>query len=249
MTTATATRTNGAASELQQAIESEQTIAQDAEAIRASKPLDAALLGKLMPLLRKPIPSGFIVTTGVVTGKPYESTGVKSMQVQVNRMDAVLGATNWGWRTEWFDDGKVAEVTVWIGPEDAPLVRRAARGGVKQASTQGNLYKGSETNAGKLAFARVGPGWEVYVGAADLDPDVSEDAAKAQAGAPDEPADPKPSAQAVEAVEKIIAAADLSDHLEAKLRGFGVKSMADLSRDQLMILHAWATGTENGGGS
>jgi hypothetical protein len=244
------TTANGATSELQQAIASEQEIADEAAVIRGDvRELTPELFMELRPLLRRPIPSGFIVTTGVVTGKPYESTGVKSMQVQVNRMDGVLGATNWGWRTEWFDEGKVAEVTVWIGPEDAPLVRRAARGGVKQASTQGNLYKGSETNAGKLAFARVGPGWEVYVGAADLDPDVSEDAAKAQAGATDEPkGDDKLSPQAAEAIEKIVNAAELDDHLPTKLRSFGVSKVTDLTREQGMLLHAWATGTENGGG-
>lgn len=246
--TATATRQNGAVSELQQALSSEEQIASEAAEIRATQALDAELLAKLIPLLRKPIPPGFIVTTGVVTGKPYESTGVKSMQVQINRMDGVLGQTNWGWKTEWFDEGKVAEVTVWIGREEDPLVRRAARGGVKQASTQGNLYKGSETNAGKLAFARIGPGWEVYVGAADLDPDVSEDAAKAQASGPAEPTgDEKLSPQAAGAIEKIVKAAELDDHLPAKLRGFGVSKITDLTREQGMLLHAWATGTDGGG--
>lgn len=251
MATATATRQNASSAQtLQDAIASEQQIADEAHRYHEGKEFDAALLAELMPLLRLPIPTGFIITTEATKGKPYPSTGVKSMQVQVNRMDAVLGATNWGWRTEWFNDGKVAEVTVWIGTEDAPLVCRAARGGVNQASTEGNRYKGSETNAGKLAFARIGPGWEVYVGAADLDPDVSEDAAKAQAGAADEPpGDQKPSKQATEAVKKIIAAAGLSEHLPAKLRGFGVSKIGDLTRDQLMILHGWATGTEATDGS
>jgi hypothetical protein len=120
-----------------------------------------------------PIPAGFIVTTGVVTGKPYESTGIKSLQVQIDRLDNVLTPARWGWTVEYEQDGQLAHARAWIGADpDEPFVVREARGGVNRGSTIGNLYKGSETNAAKLALARLGPGHEVYLGAADFDPDV-----------------------------------------------------------------------------
>jgi hypothetical protein len=164
------------------AMVNEQAIADEATELRGDATvLDLRLFLKLYPLLRKPIPQGFIKTTGVVTGKPYPSTGVSSVQVQISRMDNVLTPAWWWDETEYQLDGVLARVLVGVGTKDVPLYVREAWGGVKQASTVGNLYKGSYTNAAKLAFARVGPGWEVYVGATDFDPDTDEDAAKEQA--------------------------------------------------------------------
>lgn len=176
---------DGPADPLAEAIAYEQAIAQEAATIRDGKTqLDAGLFLKLWPLLRRPIPQGFIKSVGRTTGKPYDSTGIKSLQVQIDRMDNVLTPLWWGWNTLYEQDGKLAKVVVWVGERDeqgrASLVSRSACGGVDRGSTVGNVYKGTETNAAKLAFARVGPGHEVYVGATDLDPDVSEDAAKAQ---------------------------------------------------------------------
>ena len=183
---------NGAAEKLDpltEAILFEQEITQIAEGIRGEETvLTPALLSKLLPLLRKPIPQGFIVTTEATKGKPYKSTGIKSLQVQVNRLDNVLGPMNWSWLTTWEQEGRLAEVVahIWQGHDEdrIALVTRRARGGVNQASTTGNLYKGSETNAAKLCLARLGVGWEVYVGATDFDPDVDPDAAEQQASAP-----------------------------------------------------------------
>lgn len=176
---------NAAATNLAAAIKSEREIADEAQKIRddhGDEPgLDAKLYLKLEPLLRRPIPPGFITKVGVVTGKPYASTGVKSVQVQYDRMDAVL--TPLGWRiSRTFDkDGKLCTATVRIiDREGNVLVERDADGGVDRGSTVGNVYKGSFTNAAKLALARTGPGHEVYIGAADFDPDTDEDAAKEQ---------------------------------------------------------------------
>jgi hypothetical protein len=55
---------------------------------------------------------------------------------------------------------------------------------VNRGSTQGNLRKGSFTNAAKQALARIGPAHEVYIGVTDHDPDVDEEAAKQQSRAP-----------------------------------------------------------------
>ncbi|MCW2953240.1 MAG: hypothetical protein JWQ48_2410 [Conexibacter sp.] len=167
---------------LAEAIRSEEAIRDEAIALRGDATiLTPGLFLALEPLLRRPIPAGFITRVGVVTGKPYASTGVRSAQVLVDRMNNVLTPLWWWDEVEWFDDGRVAEVTVCVGMLGGQvLVRRSSRGGVDRGSTRGNVFKGSETNAAKRAFAAVGPGHEVYLGAADLDPDTNEEAAKAQ---------------------------------------------------------------------
>ena len=165
---------------LTEAILYEQEIADIAAGIRGeSAGLTPALFLELLPLLRRPIPKGFIQTTPPTKGKPYESTGIKSLQVQIDRLDNVLTPLNWSWHTDWSDDGRTADVEVRVLVGDQVITRRA-RGGVNQASTEGNLLKGSETNAAKLAFARLGVGHEVYIGATDFDPDVDPDAAEVQ---------------------------------------------------------------------
>lgn len=199
---------NGAApaaelSDLEQAIAYEQQIATEAATIRAAHTgqLDHDLFLQLWPLLKRPIPQAFIVSTGISTGKPYESTGVKSLQVLIERMDNVLTPLWWWYDVAYvggdgFDgrlphEGKLAEATVYVGrnrdPETA-ILKKVSRGGINQASTIGNLYKGTETNAAKRAFAQVGPGHEVYLGATDLDPDVNEEVADAQAAPAEHPA-------------------------------------------------------------
>lgn len=158
----------------------EEDIAAEATAIRSdAEELTPALFMKLYPLLRKPIPGAYIQKIGATTGKPYESTGIRSVQVQIDRMNNVLTPLWWWDAVDYEDGGKLAKVTVCVGNpstryEGEPLVLRSSRGGVGQGSGAGNIYKGSYTNAAKLAFARLGPGHEVYLGAADLDPDVNE---------------------------------------------------------------------------
>ncbi len=209
--------------------------------------LNHALMMKLWPLLKRPIPPGFIQSVGAVTGKPYESTGVKSVQVLIDRMDAVLTPLGW-WEQKTFEDGgKLAHVTVFVGSDrENPLFSRDSHGGVDRGSTVGNVYKGSYTNAAKLAFARVGPGHEIYLGAADLDPDTNETVAKAQEG--DVQTRPEMlSADRAENLAAIIEAAGLTDHLPNKLRSFGKKALTDLSLEQGMALYEWSRKGEQGG--
>jgi hypothetical protein len=164
-----------------EAIAAEQEIAARAETLRGEATvLTPEMFLKLWPLLREPIPAGFLSTVPKQTGKPYDSTGIKSVQVQVTRMDNVLTPLWWNDEVEYHDEGRLARVTVRV----PGLVSRQAWGGVDRGSTRGNIYKGSYTNAAKMAFARVGPGWEVYLGATDLDPDVNAQAARAAAKAP-----------------------------------------------------------------
>lgn len=164
------------------AIAYEEEIATEAAVIRGDQTtLTPELLAELLPLLKKPIPAGFIKSVGKVTGKPYDSTGVSSVQVQIERMDNVLTPLWWREDHEYMEQGKLCYVTVFIGNLGVPpMVARSSMGGVDRASTVGNLYKGSYTNAAKVAIARVGPGHEVYLGATDLDPDVHEQAATHQ---------------------------------------------------------------------
>lgn len=175
---------------LQAAMEYEQAIADEAAKIRADHyggkdaafgGMDAALFVKLWPLLRRPIPAGFITTTPKVKGKPYESTGIRSVQVCTDRMDAVLTPLAWTIEDEYENNGKLCRVTVTVlSAKGEGLVRRSSYGGMDHASTGGNLMKGSFTNAAKRAFGLIGVGHEVYLGAADGDPDTDESAAAEQ---------------------------------------------------------------------
>jgi hypothetical protein len=173
------------------ALESEEVIALEAAEIRdKAEQLTASLLAKLFPLLRRPLPGAFIQYIGAVEGKPYESTGVRSVQVQIDRLNNVLGPAWWWDSAEYADGGKLCTVTVYVGnPANLALsderggivlAHRTATGGVQRGTGLGNLYKGSYTNAAKRAFAALGPGHEVYLGAADLDPDVNAEVAAAQ---------------------------------------------------------------------
>lgn len=196
MSTATASPVSGNGKKISPAMRAladatayEQAIAEEAAALRGpGEPmLTPEMLVKLLPLLRRPIPDGFISSTPAVKGKPYDSTGIKSVQVQIDRMDNVLTPLGWTEETTYSEGGKLAEVVVSvIDPDGKTLFKRKSMGGVNQASTTGNLYKGSYTNAAKRAFAMVGPGHEVYLGATDLDPDVNPQAATEQA--PQQPA-------------------------------------------------------------
>jgi hypothetical protein len=223
----------------------EQALADKAAAIRGEA-LDVGpkLLLELWPLLRAPIHPDHLEHVEAVKGKPYDSTGVRSLQVQIDRMDNVLGPLSWGWRTVWSEQGTLAKVRVWIGPAEpqAPgdcLVIREAYGGVDRGSTKGNVYKGSETNAAKLAFARMGPGHEVYLGQADLDPDVSKAVAEAQpAESVQEPQ--KLTDEQAAKLTTAVTAAGLSEALGAKLRGFGKASIAELTYEQGLALYGWA---------
>lgn len=239
------TANGGTPSPLAAAIAYEEAIREEAEAIwtadeNAGDPsVEAFIFRQLRPLLRRPIPTGFIEHVGEVTGKPYASDGVRSVQVQIDRLDNVLGPHNWGYEANHHSDGKRCYVKAWVGQASDPLFVRDSWGGMNRGSTEGNLFKGSFTNAAKLAFARLGPGWEVYVGAADFDPDTDEAAAKAQEGADDQPTEQKLTPEQAEKLQAIVEAAGLKDHLEMKLRQFGASKLTDLTVEQGMALWEW----------
>jgi hypothetical protein len=153
----------------------------EAEQVRAGKSYDGRLsmplLRELEPLLEAPIPPEYIEHTASVKGKPYESTGIRSPQVQVDRLNAVLGVGHWTYLTYHTDAGELCKVWALVG-NDLHLARladgeldangaeilayRVGWGGHGRGSGRGDLFKGSETNAVKRVLARLGPGCEVY---------------------------------------------------------------------------------------
>lgn len=229
------------------AIREEQALAEEAAQIRGdAKELTAELFAQLYPLLRRPIPTGFILEVTAGKGKPYDSVGVRSVQVLIDRMDNVLTPMWWWDECRHEDDGKLAHVKVHVGPRDASLFSRESHGGVDRGSTVGNLYKGSYTNAAKLAFARVGPGHEIYLGAADYDPDTNAQAAEAQAEADGGGAETPIGKERAEKLTQIVAEAGLADHLQNKLRALGIKALADATEAQGMAVYEWCGASGEG---
>lgn len=170
-----------------EALASEAELAARAAEIRTGEAMEPALLAKLLPLLAEPIPQAFIKFVPVVTGKPYESTGVRSLQVQVDRMNNVLTPACWWVEANYEDEGMICHVRVYVGTYPMAIAMRQGSGGVNRGSTKGNVFKGSYTNAAKRVIAEFGPGHEVYLGAAgaDLDPDVNAEVAAGQQAALD----------------------------------------------------------------
>lgn len=182
------TKVEPTADEFTAAVEYERAIADEAAEIRGeATTLTPELFLRLWPLLRRPIPAGFIVETSRGDGKPYDSKGIRSVQVCIDRADNVLTPLWWHQDVAYHEDGKLCEVTVIVDVQGSG-VKRSAWGGVDRGNTVGNRYKGTHTNAAKVAFARLGIGREVYVGALDFDPDVNVDAAREQTKA-DRPAE------------------------------------------------------------
>jgi hypothetical protein len=171
------------ATPLQKAIAFEAELGERARTIREEhgRPMDRSLFLKLWPLLREPIPAGFVTITPAVKGKPYESTGIRSVQVCIDRMDAVLTPLWWAATEDYENGGKLCRVSVRVfDAHSETLLVRSSYGGMDHASTEGNLRKGSFTNAAKRAFGMVGPGHEIYLGAFDGDPDTDISAAEEQ---------------------------------------------------------------------
>lgn len=158
------------------------------------------LLGLLRPLLELPIPGVYIEETpqrsgGGDAGLPFPATGIRSVQVQVDRMNDVLGLTHWDYLTRYPNNvGNLCHAVIVIGndlaglrlddtgqlvpPDEAPwggevLLRREGWGGYGRGKL-GDAFKGAETNALKRVLARVGPGGEVYRFEFDDDPTAPE---------------------------------------------------------------------------
>jgi hypothetical protein len=174
-------------------------LAEQAAKIRGDKGYNGKLTPELLlalePLLREPIDPRYIETTPPLKGKPYVSTGVRSVQVQVDRMNEVLGTVHWRVLYHYTQSGQICKAVVIVGnelanatldeagnlrpfPEHDPLTFgadilavREGWGGHGRGSAPADVYKGSETNALKRVLARLGPGADVY--RLDYDDDVN----------------------------------------------------------------------------
>lgn len=127
-------------------------------------------------------PERFIKTTGPVTGKPYDSTGLASIQPQVEMANAIYGEPHWRW---WpvpsADNDGTYSVTLLIGNDlhhiqqvtvDGEiraqsdtcevLIAHTLLGSNPNGSTPANKMKGALTNAGKRLLATVGCCGDVY---------------------------------------------------------------------------------------
>jgi len=157
-------------------------------------------LRKLYPLLSEPVPQHYVEFTPKTEGKPYDSTGLRSVQVQIDRLNDVVGPSCWRSLIHYTQNGQVARAHVVLGNDlehagldgngELLLARTAPSGlikgpradvvahvegygGHKRGSAPGDIYKGSETNALKRIIARLGPGREVYTLDADDDIQLS----------------------------------------------------------------------------
>lgn len=200
-------------------------------------PMTRELFIALWPLLRRPIHAGHIIATTKAKGKPYESDGVRSVQVLIDRMNNVLTPLYWRITREYEDAGKLCLVTVRVIDIDGQVLAEGqSYGGMDRANTAGNLRKASFTNAAKLAFAAIGPGHEVYTQAIDYDPDLLpgaiEDQNRAPAVASAPAAAPQPKAPDEEATklsdEEVLARWLAKDDDLTELRADVDKGMAAL---------------------
>lgn len=172
--------------------------------------LTPVLLRKLQPLLNEPLHPRYIEHMPSVTGKPYESTGIRSVQVQVDRLAEVLGVDHFRVLAHHQPGGQIARVHVVIGNElqwcrldergelvpftvaadrvlEADVLAHAdGWGGHGRGSAPGDVWKGSETNAAKRVIARVGPGAHVY--RLDFEDDPTQPPAATPPAAPAAPA-------------------------------------------------------------
>ncbi|MCA1700182.1 MAG: hypothetical protein LC790_15270, partial [Actinobacteria bacterium] len=140
--------------------------------------LTLAMMVELEALLEQPTPTQYVKHIGPTDGKPYPSTGLSSIQYQLSMMNAVLGGPHWRALTHYENDGKLCKVVVIVGndltkakltadgdldPGEAEvLCAREGWGAVKRGSTDGDLLKGSYTNAIKRVLAEYGAAADVY---------------------------------------------------------------------------------------
>jgi hypothetical protein len=146
--------------------------------------LTSSILRQLEPLMYTRIPEEYLHFSPQTTGKPYDSTGIRSLQVQVDLANAVLGAAHWRLLTYYPIKGDRPDPTTchaWViigsnlqPAEVAPdgdsveangatiLAARDGWGGIKRGNHEGDERKGSQTNAAKRALAHAGFGANVY---------------------------------------------------------------------------------------
>src|SRR5205823_2254304 len=139
-----------------------------------------------------------------------ESTGIRSVQVQINRLNAVLGPCHWRKLLHYEGGGIECLAHVVVGNKlaecqldehgellacDADVIAHVQGwGGHERATTRGDMRKGAETNALKRCIAQLGPGQDVYCLDIDEDHNTTGEAAPAPAQI-ERPAEPDAEAE------------------------------------------------------
>jgi len=162
--------------------------------------LTGPMVRQLARLARQtPTPERLVKTSPPVTGKPYASTGLTSLQPQIEMANAIYGEAHWRW---WIEPSADTDGTYLVtllignhlhdiveitgegemrasGPDTEVLVSHTLLGSNPNGSNPANKMKGALTNAGKRLLATVGCCGDVYRFDGDGDPDDP-----AAAGAP-----------------------------------------------------------------
>jgi hypothetical protein len=149
---------------------------------------DSASYGRLNPAMVTRLarlaqtiatPEALITTEPPTEGKPYTSTGLSSLQPQIDVMHAIFGPPHWRLREREIEDG-VLDLELVIGNDlDAPpqidppagapretpaqvLLRHRMRGSHTRGRSQGDRYKGALTNGAKRLLAMSGACADVW---------------------------------------------------------------------------------------
>lgn len=168
----------------------------DAEAIKGDEAykdsggkMTGPLYDALEPLLFKPTPPVYIEHRPKGEGNPYPTTGLKSTQIQVDRMNDVLGRRHWRTLLFYSQNGTLCKAVVIVGNDlhwarldehgellpytvvdagdtkeirEADIVALHEGWGGWKSNKLGDTFKSAETNALKRVLARFGPGADVY---------------------------------------------------------------------------------------
>jgi len=149
--------------------------------------LSAAMVTQLTRLAQTiATPEALITTEPPTDGKPYTSTGLSSLQPQIDVMHAIFGPPHWRLHEREIEDG-VLDLELVIGNDlDAPARVDAATGEVRQSPSEvllrhrmrgshvrgrshGDRYKGALTNGAKRLLAMGGACADVWRFGADPD--------------------------------------------------------------------------------
>lgn len=180
-----------------EAQEHEHAIRVEAEAIRLEGDYEGRLtpgmFARLESLLSRPTPAVYVEHTpveykedGKPKGLPFATTGIKSIQFQIDRMNAVLGLMGWRSLLHYTQGGVLVKAVVVVGNDLhlcslakdtgelewwkevggemklATIITTREGWGGFQMRTIGDTHKAGETNTLKRVLARMGPGNDVF---------------------------------------------------------------------------------------
>jgi hypothetical protein len=124
-------------------------------------------------------PDALITTEPPTEGKPYQSTGLNSLQPQIDVMHAIFGPSHWRLLERELEDG-VLDLELVLGNgldradhgeqrEAEVLARHRMRGSHTRGRSHGDRYKGALTNGAKRLLAMAGACADVWRFGSDPD--------------------------------------------------------------------------------